>query len=343
MKLSRGYGRLLIGVAISVLLVAFLLRTVDLDRLGAALRSADPRLVPVAIGLYFAAVWLRSVRWRLLLPPGSVGVGTLYRALLVGFTFNNLLPIRMGELARAYLLHRWQGLSYGVTFASLVVERILDGLALAALLLVGLLLVPAPGYLVGVGIAVGAGFAVGALGVALAAWRPAAIDVLGRLVARPLPPRLAESVRALAHEFGVGLAQVRGGRRLLALCGLSLGAWLVELGLFFVLMGSFSLPGSYPVALLSGTAANFATLIPSSPGYVGTFDAALITVLVDTTRVSAEQATAYALVVHATLFLPVVAAGLLVLWLSDVSVGQVIRARRTHREAPTPAARGETV
>ncbi len=339
MRASRGAARVLVGVGISALLLGLLLRAVDLQRLGDALRAADLRFVPLAIALYFTGALLRSLRWGLLLPPGSADVGTLYRALLVGFTFNNLLPVRMGELARAYLLHRWRGVSYGITLASLVVERILDGLALAALLLVGLRLVPAPTYLVGVGLAVGAGFALGAVVVALGSWRSGIVDALGALVARPLPPRFGSPVRRLAREFGVGLALLRGGRRLLALSALSLGAWLVELGVFFVLMGSFAIPGSYPVALLSGAAANFATLIPSSPGYVGTFDAALVGVLVDTVHVSVEQATAYALLVHATLFLPVVVAGLLVLWLSDVSVGQVLRSRpsrqRTSQTAPT--------
>ncbi len=327
MRLNGGRTRLLVGFAISGLLVWFLLRAVDLPALAVTLGRADLRLLPVAIVLYFSGVWTRSLRWRLLLPPGSAPTVTLFEALVVGFTVNNLLPVRMGELVRAYLLARWRGVRYGTTFASLVVERILDGLALSALLLLGLLLAPAPGYLAGVGLAVGAAFGVGATLLALASRRAPGIGALGRLVARRLPVRLGMGVERLALGFAHGLALVRGWRLLLRLALLSLLAWLLELSLFFVLLSSVGLPVSFPLALLGGSAANFATLIPSSPGYVGTFDAALVKVLVDTAGVGTEQAAAYTLLVHATLFLPVVALGLVILWRSDVSFGQVVHAR----------------
>src|SRR5437660_5925724 len=110
----------------------------EADQLTAALTSADWRLIVPAIGFYFAGVWLRSARWGLLLPEHSVKTSMLFRALVVGFTVNNLLPLRMGEIARAYLLSRWCRIPYGATIASLVVERVLDGLSLAVLLLVAL-------------------------------------------------------------------------------------------------------------------------------------------------------------------------------------------------------------
>src|SRR5437588_12436864 len=105
----------------------------EADQLTAALSSADWRLIVPAVGLYFIGVWLRSARWGLLLPEHTVKTTTLFRALLVGFTVNNLLPLRMGEVARAYLLARWAQVSYPATVASLLVERVLDGLSLALL------------------------------------------------------------------------------------------------------------------------------------------------------------------------------------------------------------------
>jgi uncharacterized membrane protein YbhN (UPF0104 family) len=110
------------------------------------------------------------------------------------------------------------------------------------------------------------------------------------------------------------------------LLGLSLLAWCFELGLFFVLLLSFGLPASYPLALLVGSAANFATLVPSSPGYVGTFDGVLINVLHDVAGIATGQAAAYDVVVHATLFLPVVLVGTLVLWRSHVTFNQLTHA-----------------
>src|SRR5919198_5870418 len=163
--------RLLVSFGISGVLLVLVVRAVDPTGMRAALAAADWRVIPLAIVLYFAGVWFRSARWGLLLPEHTVSTPTLCRGLVVGFTVNNLLPVRMGEVARAYLLSRWCRVPYGATLASLIVERILDGLSLAALLLLALLFVPAPGYLVAAGGLAAAGFLAGALLLALAAWQ----------------------------------------------------------------------------------------------------------------------------------------------------------------------------
>ena len=315
--------RFVLSFGISAVLVVLLVRSVDAQSLGSALGAADWRLIAPAVGLYFVAAGLRSARWGVLLPEHSVSTPVLFRALMVGFTVNNLLPVRMGEVARAYLLARWCHIPYGSTLASLVVERVLDGLSLSALLLVALLFVPAPGYLLVAGVLAAGVFTSGAVVVALAAWRSSTLLRLVGWVAGLLPPRIGVRIEALAANFTRALELVHGRARFARLIGLSLLAWCCELSLFFVLMPSFGLPLSYPLAFLVGSAANFATLIPSSPGYVGTFDGALITVLRDTVGVAAGPATAYAIVVHATLFVPVVIVGTLVLWLSHTSFEQV--------------------
>jgi uncharacterized protein (TIRG00374 family) len=127
--------RFALPFVISAVLVVLVVRSLegDASQLTAALRAADWRLIVPAIGLYFIGVWLRSARWGLLLPEHTVRTSTLFRALVVGFTINNLVPLRMGEVARAYLLARWCRIPYGATVASLLVERVLDGLSLAIL------------------------------------------------------------------------------------------------------------------------------------------------------------------------------------------------------------------
>jgi uncharacterized protein (TIRG00374 family) len=321
-----GAARLVVGLAISALLLVLLVRGVDRQALQAALAAADLRLLPVAIGMYFVAVWIRAIRWRLLLPPGAAPTGDLFKALIVGFTINNLVPIRMGEVARAYLLARWDAVPYGVSAASLVVERILDGLALAVLLLTALLFVPAPAYLVVAGLLIGAAFGVGALVLALAAWNDALLTATVSRLARPLPVSVRSAIDGLTLGFVRGLRVIHGLSLLARLMGLSLLAWLCELSIVFVLLLGMPVPRSLPQALVAGAVANFATLVPSSPGYVGTFDGALSRVLQDTAGVSAAVALASAVLVHATLLVPVTLVGLVILWRSRVSLVQVSRA-----------------
>ena len=325
--------RFFLPFAISGVLVLLLANSLrgEANQLSAALASADWRLILPAIGCYFFGVLLRSIRWGQLLPEHHVPVSTLFRALVVGFTVNNLLPLRVGEVARAYLLARWGRVPYGATVASLVLERILDGLSLALLLLFALWLLPAaPGYLLAVGTIAGIGFLCGAAVLALAAWRASALTSLVAFCARVLPARLRAPLLAAAESFARALALVHDPLRLLRLLVLSIVAWCSELGLFFALMFSLSgINGSYPQALLVGSAANFATLLPSSPGYAGTFDAALARVAEDGLGISAGLAGAYDIIVHATLFLPVVVLGTLVLWRSRLTFDQVTHAPET--------------
>jgi uncharacterized protein (TIRG00374 family) len=341
--MTTSNARLLLPFAFSAILLVLLILAVrgEADQLTAALGSANwPLLVP-AIGLYFIGTWLRSVRWGLLLPEHSVKTSVLFRALLVGFTVNNLLPLRMGEVARAYLLSRWGRVSYTATVASLVLERILDGLSLALLLLLALVLLPsAPGYLWAVGVIAGAGFLAGLGALALAAWRASALIALVNFFGRLLPVRFRGTLTDAATSFARSLALVHDPGRLARLLGLSLVAWCSELGLFFVLMLSLGIAGTYPQALLVGSAANFATLLPSSPGYAGTFDAALTKVAQDALNISAGLAGAYDIIVHATLFLPVVVVGTLVLWRSHISFDQLTHAPKAADSQYTPLKSG---
>jgi glycosyltransferase 2 family protein len=319
--------RLLIPFAISAGLLILLVNSLR-DQLGdipADLAKADWSFIPPAIALYFVGVWVRSLRWRLLLPEHSVKVSTLFRALVVGLTVNDVLPLRVGEVARAYLLARWCRIPYGTTVASLVVERVLDGLSLAVLLLIALTLVPsAPAYLLVGGAAATALFVTAAALLALAAWRASAIMALAGFVGRLLPARFGALIEQVAASFARSLALVHSPGRLARLLGLSLLAWCSELGVFFVLLLSFRLPANYPLALLVGSAANFSTLVPSSPGYAGTFDFTLIRVLQDVAGVPAVRATAYDVVVHyVILIFPVVLVGMLVLWRSHMTFGQI--------------------
>ena len=333
--------RMLLPFAFSALLLVLLINTVrgEADQLTSALRSANWLLILPAIGLYFIGVLTRSARWGLLLPEHSIKTRTLFATLVVGFTVNNLLPLRIGEVARAYLLARWCSVAVAATVASLVVERVLDGLSLAVLLLLALLMIPsAPPYLWAVGGFAGAGFLAGAVILALAAWRSSALSAVAEFIARWLPARARAGVTGSANKFARSLALVHSPLRLVALLALSLLAWGFELGLFFVLMFSVGVFGSYPQALLVGSAANFATLLPSSPGYAGTFDAALTKVAQDSLGISAGLAGAYDIIVHASLFLPVVLVGTLVLWRSRVTFGQISGARKPAADTQFTAA-----
>jgi uncharacterized protein (TIRG00374 family) len=325
-KRFLGPIQVLAGLVVSALLLVLLVRAVDIQALSDALKNADLRLVPIAVAPFFIGVWLRSVRWRLLLPGAGVTTRNLFRVQVIGFAINNLAPARAGDLARAVLL-AGHGVGYGTTAASLVVERLLDGLTLAVILLVALAFVPAPTYLVVLALVATLGFMAlfGVVGLAL--WRSEALETLTAVVTRRLPTRVGRPIQRLAGGFAYGLTPLRHWHRLPLLVGLSVLGWAAQFVLFYVLMLAFAIPGALGSAVLAGAVGNFATLIPASPAAVGTFDGAVVKVVMDSGGVSTEQAAAYALVVHGTLFIPVIVMGIVMLWRSRLSMGQLLATR----------------
>ena len=344
-----------IGIAVSLLCLYLVFQGIGVEALVDALGQTNFLYVVPALGVYFLGVWLRSLRWRLLLGPalrarpnasrapetqpiapplpgadggdraGAVSraptappsTGRLFRVLVIGFTVNNLLPARLGEIARAYLLWRGERVEPGATLATIMLERVFDGLTLLAFAGIAALLVPFPAGFQQAAWATAVLFLLVVVGlVAFMLW-PTPFVALALRVLRLLPPRFAHLEQLgerLVHTFVDGLAVLRQARALASVLALSLIAWLAEATMYYVIMLGFPFPARPEAALLGAAAANIGTMIPSSPGYVGTFDWPLQQVLVEVFAVPRALATSYTLVLHAALVLPVVMLGLFFLW-----------------------------
>lgn len=315
--------RTLLGFAISLVLLYVLFRPVDWGAVLGALLDANLLLLAPALALYFTGVWVRSFRWRLLLSPlARLPTGKLFRVVVIGFTANDLLPLRLGEIVRAILLARSDGVPVGATLATIVVERVLDGLVLCGFLALGWLLVPLNGLERAAWL--GAALFLGATaGLWLATRWPALALRLAERLLRLAPLRLRARILRAVQAFVNGLAVVRRGRLFGAALLLSLLAWTLEAGLYYVVMLGFGLGVGPLAAVLGMAAANLVTLVPSSPGYIGTFHVALQRVLVELFGVGVDAATSYTLVVHAALIVPVVLLGLYLLWRSDLTLGEL--------------------
>src|SRR4051794_22277853 len=98
--------RPLIGIAISLVCLVLLGRSVNLDQVGKSLREANLIWLIPAVGVYFVGTFIRSWRWERLLSRHDVPIMDLFRALIIGFTLNDVLPFRLGEIARVFLVAR---------------------------------------------------------------------------------------------------------------------------------------------------------------------------------------------------------------------------------------------
>ena len=135
-----------IGMGISVFFLALLFRSMDFAKLLAALRAMDALFLVPAVASTLFSYYVRAYRWKLLLAEEkNTSMGNLFAAVSIGYMANNLLPARIGELVRVYVLGEREGIDKGTVFASLVLDRLFDGCAVLCILMATLFTLRLPG------------------------------------------------------------------------------------------------------------------------------------------------------------------------------------------------------
>jgi len=303
--------RLWLGLLISALFLWLALRGLNLDEVGASLGEANYGWLLPAVLAYFVTVGARSWRWTYLLRPvRAAPARRLFSVVVIGYLGNNIYPFRIGELLRAYLLRRREGISVSAGLATIFIERIFDGLTILTFVFLALPLAPLPGERIRSLLIATSALFFGALLFFLAlAARPQATLRLLDFFLRFLRPGWRPPVLALGRRFLAGLASLRDWRALLILFLFSAAIWLLETAKYWLVMQAFPFALDFIALVFMNGVVNLATILPSAPGYVGTFDAPGIAVLV-LYDVPEALAGAYVLTLHAALWLPSTLVGL---------------------------------
>ena len=320
------------GLVVSAVCLAVIFWLIDLDELAKALRQANPRLLVLGGLMSLGWLLLRGMVWRTLLQERA-SYKDVFLTLNEGYLLNNILPFRLGELGRAFLLGRKAKLDFWQVLPSILIERTLD-MAMA----LGLFLGALP-FVAGVSwarqAALGAAAIVGAglLSVYLLALnRERVLRLLERAGQRwPLVARL---VGGRAAAFMAGLAIVTDGRLFLKALGWCLLNWLWGVGQYYVLMLAFY-PQAQPLWAVFGLGAGALGLAaPSSPGGLGVFEAAMMGALAVFDS-NASKAAAYALTTHLINYLVSGLLGGYALALDGQSLTGLYAQLRALREKPT--------
>ena len=357
--------RFWLGLAASLIFVLLFLLTLDFRGMVEALAHAKYMYVLPAIAFYFVAVMFRTLRWRYLLRPlRSLSTTRLFPVVVVGYMVNNLLPVRLGELVRSYYLGEREGVSKTAGLATILVERVFDGLVLLFFVAVIAMFLPLAGLVKGLGESSRVPWPLlsGALSLPffvilgiliLMAFYPPGLKRLVERITRPLPRGIGPKLQELVELFIQGLIVLRSPRNLLALFALSFPVWLFEAALFFLIGFSFGLDSQFSnlwqmgvAALLVTAIANLGASLPSSPGGIGLFElfARETLVLLPIAVIDRAVAGAYALTVHAALLLPVILLGQAFLFFQHVSLVQLTRRGEQavpQYGLPTPSAKGD--
>lgn len=309
--------KLAVGLLISALFLYATFRTISVDRVMSVLAQAQPGWIAVSLGFVALAYSLKIYRWVAMLR--SLGSTVRLREAAVpflgGVAFNNVLPFRAGDVIRVVAFQRFTGIPASGQVGSLVLERLLDlfvlmtflfatisylqadmldeallaGLKLAALAVAGaiILFVSAPGLI--------------RMSVKWAERRAPKLRPAGEALLR-----LSEAVSTLTRPLFVARITL-----------ISILAWLAEGGAFFAVGQALGIAATPEAALLALSVGTLSTIIPSSPGYVGTFHYFTARTL-SGLGASEIGAAAFAILIHAILWLSITASGFLLLLIAGL-------------------------
>ena len=330
----------LLGFVVTVVCLALAFRKVEWQGLVDALARADYAYVAPALLCWLIGYGLRTARWRVILAEASTcRFATLFGVLMIGFATNNLLPARLGEVARAYLLRRYTGVRKTFLLASIFLERLFDGLVLAALLTGLAFLIELPGWGRQVELLAGTVFLGVTVGViALLARRDLAERLLA-LVLRPFPDRLARWTSGAFGAFMLGLGTMRRRSVLLKTAALSVAVWTLEWSAYFAISAGFdfglSIGERAAACALLLAVVNLGIMLPAAPGYVGTFQLFATSALA-VFGVGPEAALAFAIIAHLSQYLLVTLIGVGFLSREKISLGALTHSG-SEPSARTPA------
>lgn len=333
-----------LGIAVSVLLLWFALKGIDLTQVVAALRGSDLvlwALCTIASQLIFP---LRARRWRTILDPVAprLPFGPLWRATAIGMMCNNVLPARAGEVVRVFVLARERrDVPWSSALASLAIDRAFDALSILLLLVVAILAPDFP-----------RDFAIGGTPVrnsavvmlalvtllfvayfALARW-PHTVEALVGRVTGVVLPRYKDRIGALVHSLAAGLAVVRDPVRFLATFLWAMAHWLMNALAFWLGFRALGITAPFTAALFVQGVIAVGVSVPSSAGFVGVFEY-MAKISLPVYGVSEAQAVTWAIGFHVLSYIPITLLGAWYFLRMGLHLGDVEAAKEAEKRRVT--------
>jgi uncharacterized protein (TIRG00374 family) len=338
---SRGFW---LGILVSLIFIGLFVRSTDFGEVRDAFADANYAIAALSLPVYFAGLWLRTLRWQFLLRPvRRVPATRLFPVVIIGLMANNLLPARAGEQARANVLGQRERISKTTSLGTIAVDRLFDGVTLIPMLLIVAAFAGVDAsFPVGFGKSLsfaGLGLVMAVLfGVALAVLFYLALSDSGRrflhqLVHRFAPESLKPRIERLLQSFFDGLHALRSPADLAAAWVMSLASWTLEATMYYIVALAFGIHEGFHVFLLLTAAANLAIAIVASQGGIGPFELVVSRTLV-AFGVSGHLASAYAIGLHALLLFPIIALGLYLMWSMSLTFGDILKSSEPEEMSP---------
>jgi glycosyltransferase 2 family protein len=315
--------KLWIGVLISAGLLWLAARDVDFASAWRYIQTINPYYLVPYLGLVAIEVILRAWKWQVLLAPiKRASFRNLISATLIGLMANNVLPARAGEFVRAYVGARKERIAFTASFATVAVDRLLDGLTVSAIFVLAVVVQPLRDE-VKLGGYTAAALYAGALAffVILVTKEDLAFRIVGSVL-RFFPERAAQFITRLLRSFVTGLGALKDGRLLATAIFISVLIWLGYALTVFVMALAMDIQLTLLQAFVVLLIVTILLTLPSTPGFLGAMELGITWGLV-LFGVDTSQAFAFALVYHVTQYVPVTVAGFVALSLEGMGMRDI--------------------
>ena len=339
-----------VGIAISAGALWFTFRGMELRDVFTELAAADPLLMLLSAAAVTGVFWIRAWRWRAILKPiGDTPFRSRFSAVTIGFMGNNLLPARIGEFMRAYALSRQEPIPLVASFASLVIERLFDGVLVVTLLFVAMSMPGFPAFDVAETIPIiglDGGVRLATLARGMAVFVGAAVLILFALVLMPtravrtiervvriLPLSFRRPIIDALEAFLAGVSVLRDPGLLLRTAGWSTFLWLFNAVGCWIAFRAFGFELPFVAAVFFQSAIALAVSVPAGPGFIGVYHAMAAFVLANLWGEPDVNARAFAVGFHLVGFIPVTVIGLYYAWRMGLSMGEVTSSEEVVEDA----------
>jgi uncharacterized protein (TIRG00374 family) len=317
--------RIGVSLVVGILLLIALIWWTGIDKIGAVIGSASPLWLAAAATVILPAYILKAIRWKLLLLPvkKNVRVRNTFWSTALGNMVNTLIPIRLGEFARAYILGEKERTGFAPCFSSIVVERTLDLIGLLSIGVVTMLMVSAQTSLSS--LVANIFTAVAALIATILAVIIVGIkkeDLIIRILTQvtskiPLIKKYTKRITDFASSLIKGLQGLsQNPKMLIANLSLTWIAWLIHTSAIYLTFMAFNYPISFVAATLGGVLMSLSHILPATPGYVGSYEAFWVLIFTLLGVTETDVLVAMGVISHLIGVLPVVIVGCVsVIWL----------------------------
>lgn len=323
---AQSFLKTLLTILVSAFFLTLAVWNFDAGEFVSAIRRMNPLYFLPAFGCYLISLLFRTLRWKIMLGTvKSIGLRPLFSYIVIGYMANNLLPARLGEIVRAYVTGKRERMSRSSAFASVVLERLFDGITIVVILLLLMFIADVDrGWLRYMAWVSSSLFFGGLCFLFVLVYKRDAALSLAAAAARYLPKRIGSKVLHILSRFVDGLKLLHSPCDFAVSLLLSFPVWMAEVAVYIIYLKAFGIEVPYKAALLALVVVNLSSLIPSSPAYIGVFQYAC-RISLAVFGVAGSVALAWSITLHATQVIPVTLLGLFFLSKFGLSIGEIRR------------------